>query len=72
MSEHFNPLDMQRSFSVVLDFVRKKRLQVYPSDRVPRIPGTKKIADIRAFDQQDAERKAEKFAPKDPWPPRAA
>lgn len=78
MKEIFEPESMLKDYGVVLDFSRAKHLQVYPLKRAARITGAKPLGIVRAFDQQDAERKAQKFQPKEeftprnPWPPRAA
>lgn len=54
----FDPMSLQRRFSVVLDYVKGETIQVYPAERLPRIPGVKLLGEVLAFDHSEAQRKA--------------
>lgn len=58
---YFNPTDLLRSYGAVINYAKDSAIEVYPIERVGRIPGVKFIQLIRAFDLCEAKHKAERL-----------
>lgn len=58
---YFNPLDLQRTYTVVRDFARHNQVQVYLPERAARLPMAKYLGEVLAFDHREAQDKAQRM-----------
>lgn len=57
----FDPLTLRKNYAVVLDYMKGETIQVYPLERLPRIPGVRLLGEVTAFDHSEARHKAERM-----------